>query len=85
MGACTMDFTVCAQCGKEIEGKSIQFRNKRFCSDECCEEYVEMYLEGGEPAPEELEVEDVDDLDTLDLVEEPDLDDLDDLDLDDDF
>lgn len=87
MGAHTMDIDVCVQCGKVIEGKGIRFRNRHFCSDECCEEWEELSLEDDEPIPEELAVDDeeiVEDLEDLDDLDE--LDDLEDLDdLDDDF
>lgn len=61
-----MDFSVCAQCGVEIESKGIHFRNHVFCSDECCEEYEAEFAEKVEPVLEELvdgdpESEDLDD------------------------
>ncbi len=55
-----MDFSVCAQCGIEIEGKGIHFRNKVFCSDECCEEFEEAFSSSDEPDMEDLG-EDLDD------------------------
>jgi|GEM_PF-1247186 len=84
-----MDFSVCSQCGGEIEGKGIHFRNHTFCSDECCEEFEADFATKGEPAIDELVDEDLDpeDLDDdLGFSDDDDDDDLDDLDdLDDDF
>ena len=90
-----MDFAVCAQCGKEIEDKSIVFRKRIFCSDECCEEFEEVFLKKGEPELVDLVVEDVDgfgDDDDLDLGDDDELEDEDelpeddfDVDADDDF
>ena len=50
-----MDFSVCAQCGIEIEGKGIHFRDQVFCSDECCEEFEDEFSASGEPELEELD------------------------------
>lgn len=36
-----MDFKVCSQCGKEIEGAGVLFRENVFCGDECCDEFEE--------------------------------------------
>ncbi len=87
-----MDFEVCAQCGREIEGLGILFQGRHFCSDECCEEFEELLLVNGEPDPGELELQGIEDLDEgLEdgLEADPDLDDLEDfdadLDLDDEF
>ncbi len=84
-----MDFQVCVQCGREIEDKGILFRNRHFCSDECCEEFEELYQQKGEPDPKELEVEedevvveDLEDLENMNLDDTGDSDDLDDLDID---
>ncbi len=52
-----MDFNVCFQCGSEIEGKGIHYRNRVFCSDECCEEFEEEFIARGEPDLEELDEE----------------------------
>ena len=82
-----MDFKVCVQCEKEIEGKGILFRNKYFCSDECCEEFEDLYQKDGEPGPKELEGEEAEEIEDLEDLENLDLDasdNLDDLDLDDD-
>ncbi len=49
-----MDFSVCAQCGVEIENKGIHFRNHVFCSDECCEEYEAEFADKNEPVIDEL-------------------------------
>ena len=49
-----MDFSVCAQCGVEIESKGIHFRNHVFCSDECCEEYEAEFADKDEPVIDEL-------------------------------
>lgn len=53
-----MDFIVCTQCGVEIEGKAIHFRNHVFCSDECCEEYETEFADKDEPVIDELMDED---------------------------
>jgi len=60
-----MDFSVCAQCGVEIESKGIHFRNHVFCSDECCEDYEAEFADKDEPAIDELVDEDLesDDID----------------------
>ncbi len=86
-----MDFRVCAQCGKEIEGEGIFFHKRYFCSDECCDEYEELLLEDVDPVPEDLAMDDDEDLEDptleagVDLDDLEDLEDLDGLDLDDDF
>ena len=49
-----MDFTVCTQCGVEIESKGIHFRGHVFCSDECCEEYEAEFADKDEPVIDEL-------------------------------
>ena len=49
-----MDFSVCTQCGVEIESKGIHFRNHVFCSDECCEEYDTEFADKDEPVIGEL-------------------------------
>jgi hypothetical protein len=62
-----MEFSVCSQCGSEIEGKGIHFRDRSFCSDECCDEFEEEFVASGEPDLDELE-EDIDeDFDDDDL------------------
>jgi hypothetical protein len=74
-----MDFKVCAQCGKEIEGVGVQFRNRVFCGDECCDEFeAEM--------SEDVEIP-LDDLDEDELLNRShdDLGYREDTDLDDDF
>jgi len=60
-----MDFSVCAQCGVEIESKGIHFRNHVFCSDECCEDYEAEFADKDEPVIDELVDEDLvsDDID----------------------
>ena len=58
-----MDFSVCKQCGTEIDGKGIQFRGNSFCGDECCEAFEANLIEADEPAFEELDEEGLDDLD----------------------
>lgn len=78
-----MDFSVCTQCGVEIETKGIHFRNHVFCSDECCEEFDAEFATKGEPAIADLVDDDLasDDLDEdLGYREDDDDDDLDDLD-----
>ena len=62
-----MDFSVCAQCGVEIENKGIHFRNHVFCSDECCEDYEAVFADKDEPVIDELLD---DDLVTADLDDE---------------
>ena len=54
-----MDFSVCTQCGVEIESKGIHFRGHVFCSDECCEEYEAEFADKDEPAIDELVDEDL--------------------------
>jgi hypothetical protein len=54
-----MDFTVCTQCGVEIESKGIHFRGHVFCRDECCEEYDKEFAEKDEPIIDELIDDDV--------------------------
>jgi hypothetical protein len=80
-----MDFSVCAQCGVEIENKGIHFRNHVFCSDECCEEYEAEFADKDEPIMDELMDDNLvpDDLDDDLGYRDEDLDDT--LDDDDDF
>ena len=59
-----MDFSVCTQCGVEIESKGIHFRNHVFCSDECCEEYEAEFADKDEPVIDELIDEDPESEDT---------------------
>jgi hypothetical protein len=54
-----MDFSVCTQCGVEIESKGIHFRNLVFCSDECCEDYEAEFADKDEPVIDELVDEDL--------------------------
>ena len=54
-----MDFTVCTQCGVEIESKGIHFRGHVFCSDECCEEYEADFADKDEPVIDELMKDDL--------------------------
>ena len=49
-----MDSSICAQCGATIENKGISFRNRIFCSDECCEEYEAEFTNKDEPVIDEL-------------------------------
>ena len=58
-----MDFDACSQCGKEIDGKGVQFRDRVFCSDECCDEFEEELL-----AKDALSIEDLDDIDENELM-----------------
>jgi hypothetical protein len=76
-----MDFSICAQCGVEIENKGIHFRNHVFCSDECCENFDAELADKDEPVIDELVDDDLepDELDE-DALEFPD----DDMDNDDD-
>jgi hypothetical protein len=80
-----MDFSVCTQCGVEIEGKGIHFRNHVFCRDECCEEYETEFADKDEPVIDELLDEDDDSEDLDDNLGYQDGDELDPLDNDDDF
>ena len=50
-----MDFSVCTQCGVEIESKGIHFRNHVFCSDECCEKFEDRVRNHVDPDAVELE------------------------------
>lgn len=50
-----MDFSVCSQCGKEIEGKGIHYKDNTFCSDECCEEFEVEMTASEEPGLDELD------------------------------
>ena len=49
------DYSVCTQCGAEIEDSGIQFRGHVFCSDPCCEEYENDFQEKDEPGIDELD------------------------------
>lgn len=62
-----MDFSVCSQCGIEIEGKGIHFRDRVFCSDECCEEFEEEFVTRGEPDIDDLDEDLTEDFDGEDL------------------
>jgi hypothetical protein len=50
-----MDSKVCSQCGAELESMGVQFKDKVFCSDECCDEFEEQLSGETIPALEELE------------------------------
>ena len=80
-----MDFSVCAQCGAEIESKGIHFRNHVFCSDECCEEYETEFADKDEPVIDELVDEDSESEDLDEDLGYRDGDESDSLDDDDDF
>ncbi len=80
-----MDFSVCTQCGVEIEGKGIHFRNHVFCSDECCEEYETEFADKDEPVIDELVDEDSESEDLDEDLGYRDGDESDSLDDDDDF
>ncbi len=80
-----MDFSVCAQCGAEIESKGIHFRNNVFCSDECCEEYETEFAAKDEPVIDELVDEDSESEDLDEDLGYRDGDESDSLDDDDDF
>ncbi len=58
-----MDFSVCNQCGKEIEGKGIQFRSKCFCCDECCDIFEENLVAVDEPGFDDLENDSLEEMD----------------------
>ncbi len=62
-----MDFSVCSQCRIEIEGKGIHYRDRVFCSDECCEEFEAAYVASDEPEVDELEDKVDSDLEDEDL------------------
>lgn len=63
-----MDFSVCYQCGIEIEGKGIPYRGCLFCSDGCCEEFTDKLATSGKLELDDLDEDlDVDDLDAVDL------------------
>ncbi len=49
-----MDFSNCAQCGVEIENKGIHFRNRVFCSDECCEDFESAFAAKVVPVIDDL-------------------------------
>jgi hypothetical protein len=66
-----MDFSVCNQCGTEIEGKGIQFRGKSFCGDECCEIFEESQPRDDGPGFYDLDEKEIDELE--DDVDENDL------------
>lgn len=78
------DYSECTQCGAVIEEAGIQYRGKFFCSDDCCEQYEQAFLDKDEPVLDELDIEEDDieitdeDLDFQEDDEEEDL-------LDDDF
>ncbi len=80
-----MDFSVCTQCGVEIESKGIHFRGHVFCSDECCEEYANEFADKDEPVINELMDEDSGPEDLDDNLGYRDDDESDSLDDDDDF
>ena len=67
----------CTHCAAEIEGKPVSYRGHVFCSDECCEEYDEVFAAKGGPADDDLD----DDLDKDLADEEFDEDDFDDEDV----
>ena len=52
-----MDFTVCSQCGREIEGKAVRFQGHAFCSDECSEEFEEELSDQDIPPMDDLDQE----------------------------
>jgi len=66
-----MDFTNCAQCGKAIESKGIQYRGRLFCSDECCEEFEVERADRGDPDSDDLADDDLaeEDFGAVDLDE----------------
>ena len=80
-----MDFTVCTQCGVEIESKGIHFRGHVFCSDECCEEYEAEFADKDEPVIDELMKDDLESEELDDNVGYRDGDESDSLDDDDEF
>ncbi len=51
------DYSVCTQCGAEIEESGIHFRGYVFCSDACCEEYETEFQDKDEPGIDELDPE----------------------------
>lgn len=56
-----MDFKQCSQCGKEVEGNGVLFRDKVFCSDECCDEFEEDVSTKDVPSMKDLEEENCED------------------------
>jgi hypothetical protein len=80
-----MDFTVCTQCGVEIESKGIHFRGHVFCSDECCEEYEAEFADKDEPVIDELMEDDLESEEIEDNLGYRDGDESDSLDDDDEF
>ncbi len=56
-----MDVEVCSQCGKEIDGQGVRFRDRVFCSDACCDVFEEELT-----AKDELDMEDLDEMENLD-------------------
>ncbi|PID80432.1 hypothetical protein CSB20_07495 [bacterium DOLZORAL124_64_63] len=64
------DYSVCTQCGTEIEENGIQFLGHMFCSDECCEAYEQEFPENGDFDPDDEDLENFED--DLDYVEKED-------------
>jgi len=65
-----MDFSICTQCGVEIENKGIHFRNRVFCSDECCEDFEAEFADKDGPVIDELLDDDLDPDDLEDIDED---------------
>ncbi len=63
------DYIECTQCGGDIEETGIQYRGKFFCSDDCCEQYEQDFLDKDEPLIDELAADDADDDDDLGDIE----------------
>ena len=70
-----MEPRLCDNCGKEMEDDDIRHRRQVFCSDECCEEFEDRFLENGEP--DELDLDDPFDGDLDEVDEEGELEGLD--------
>ena len=54
-----MDVKVCRQCGAEIDGEGITYRDLVFCSDECCDEFEDQFVDEEEPDLANLNDDDI--------------------------
>lgn len=50
-----MQLRACHQCRTEILDDGIEHRRRLFCSDECCEQFEDLFMVRGEPDPQDLE------------------------------
>ena len=53
-----MEVVTCTRCGAVVDGEGIRHRRRLFCSDECCEEFEDQFLDHGEPDDVDLEDDD---------------------------